>query len=71
MRGFVGAEPADKSLGRGVAWINHQRLLQQPNRLVHALGGTPVAQGQRAQAKIVGVEALGRLAADTLELSLA
>ena len=71
MRGFVGAEPADQGLGRGVPGIDRQRLLQQPYRLVYALDGALVAQGQRAQAKIVGVEALGRLAADTLELSLA
>jgi hypothetical protein len=68
--GLVDARPADSRLGWRIAGIDRQRSLQQRNGLPHALVGVGVSQCQGTQIEVIGIEALGRLAACALDLGL-
>ena len=59
--------PRRQAVGAAIRWINFDRLLQQPQRLLVALVAHPETL-QRAQIAIIRGHALGRLALDALDL---
>ena len=71
MRSLVRTRPAYQGFGWGVVGVDRERTLQQIDGLGDALVGVSVAQRQRAQIKVIGVEALGWLAGCALDLGLA
>src|SRR5262249_51121168 len=62
-RSLQGPAATDQRHGWGIGRIEFERALQQPNRLDQAVSGPLVFLRQRAQVKVVGLEALGRLPA--------
>ena len=71
MRSLVRTRPAYQGFGWGVVAVDRERTLQQIDGLRDALVGVSVAQRQRAQIKVIGVEALGWLAGCALDLGSA
>ena len=71
VRSLVRTRPAYQGFGWGVVGVDRERTLQQIDGLGDALVGVSVAQRQRAQIKVIGVEALGWLAGCALDLGLA
>jgi hypothetical protein len=70
VRKLVEARPADQRGCRGISGIDRKRPLQQHDRFAHTLIGVSVAQGDRPQIEIVGIEAVSRLPAYPLYLGL-
>src|SRR5262249_13012009 len=60
--------PCRHAIGRGKAWVELDRAVEEFQRLLVARPRPWVNGGVRPQITIVGVEALGRLAADALDL---
>src|SRR5262249_38704816 len=62
--------PCRHAIGRGKAWVELDRAAEEVQRLLVARPRPWVNGGVRPQITIVGVEAVGRLAADALDLRL-
>src|SRR5260370_13247653 len=65
---LIEADGADQTGGRGIGWIDRERLVEQQDGSAAALEVWLAGLGQRAQIQIVRIEATGWLARRPLDL---